>query len=58
MRNALTYQTIKHNSQKTAQGTNVENNQKELKEHSTQGTNVPNNLTQKKKELKKQCAKH
>ena len=53
MPNALTYQTIKHNSQKTVRKALHRKQSKELKEHSAQGTNVPKNLTELKKTVRK-----
>ena len=45
MREALTKQTIQHNSKNSAQGTNVRNNLTELRENRAKGTNVTNNRT-------------
>ena len=54
MRKELTYQIVKQNSENSAQGINVANNETELTESNAQRSNVPNSLT----ELKEECAKH
>ena len=48
------YQIVKQNSENSAQGTNVADNETELTESTAQRTNVPNSLT----ELKEECARH
>ena len=52
MHKELTYQIVKQNSENSAQGTTVANNETELTESNPQRTNVPNSLT----ELKEKTA--
>ena len=43
MRKELTYQTLKHNTKNTAQGTSVTNHQTEHIQNSARGITVPSN---------------